>query len=741
MFNEIVKTIDWNGNKLEISTGVMARQADGAVLVKMGGSVVLCTSVSAKEPKKDIDFLPLSVQYREMAYAAGKIPGGFFKREGKASERETLVSRLIDRPIRPLFHSSFCHETQVVCTVLSYDPEHNTDILAMIGASAALAISGVPYQAIIAASRVGFIDEQFVLNPSVEEIKKSKLDLVIAGTQTSIMMVESEASILSEEQMLEALRFGHIHLKPIITMIEELVELVGHAKLEVSDLVSKEFINEIHHQIENDIQNALSIIAKNDRLNALEQIHQKLLDKYCGQNENHITQLQLDSAFKSVKANILRSDIINKNIRIDGRAPDAIRQIDCKTSLLPKAHGSSLFTRGETQALVVTTLGSSQDEQIIDSLDGDYKEHFMLNYIFPAYSVGEVGALRAPGRREIGHGKLAWRALKHVMPNKSEFGYSIRVVSEITESNGSSSMATVCGASMALMDAGVPIKNPVAGIAMGLIKHNDKFVVLSDILGDEDALGDMDFKVAGTKDGITALQMDIKIQGVTLEIMEKALSQAKDGRMHILGKMAKEISVHKSEVNSNAPVMANFKINKDKIREVIGPGGKVIREICETTGAKIDISDDGSVTISAANKDKLEVAVQKVKAITFTPEVGAILDGNVVKILESGAFVNYALNKDGFLHISEISNERISTPRDVFSEGSVIQIKILGFDNKGKARLTMKNLNDDVVKTAAPDLQKKPHKPKANHSQDTSLKNKDSSAKEQSVVSERKYFN
>lgn len=732
MFNEIKKVISWDGVDLELSTGKIARQADGAVVVKMGDSVVLCTVVSAKSPKADATFFPLTVQYREMAYAVGKIPGGFFKREGKASERETLVSRLIDRPIRPLFHPAFFHETQVICTVLSYDRIYNTDILAIIGASAALAIAGVPYQEIVAASRVGFIDGNFILNPSFEALKNSKLDLVVAGTNSSVMTVESEAELLSAEQMLEAVQFGHRAFRPVIDMIEELAKDVGKPKWQVNELFSSTLKTEIMTAQQEAIRKAFLIKVKQDRQVALDNIDADVLDYYSADDKaEKFTSLQLLSALDEVKSDILRFDILNKNVRIDGRSPEDIRQIDCMVSVLPRTHGSSLFTRGETQALVATTLGTGQDEQMIDGLDGDYKEHFMLNYIFPSYSVGEVGALRAPGRREIGHGKLAWRAINRVLPSRSQFSYSIRVVSEITESNGSSSMATVCGASMSLMDAGVPIKEAVAGIAMGLIKDEDKFVVLSDIMGDEDYLGDMDFKVAGSKNGITALQMDIKVQGITFNIMQQALAQATHGIVHILGEMEKAIHTSNNEVNVHAPMIVNLKIEKDKIREVIGPGGKVIREICDTTGAKIDISDDGNVVISGVGREKVDAAVTMVKSIAVDPEIGDIFDGKVVKVLDSGAFVNYLGNRDGFVHISEISPERIGAVSDVLSEGDVVKVKLIAYDNRGKAKLTIKGVADqNIVKSNTP---AKKEAPRQHH--------KKEHEKNASTVKERKYFN
>lgn len=685
MFKEIIKTIKWGNHDLHLETGKIARQADGAVMVRSGGSAVLCTAVSAREPKDGVNFFPLTVHYREMSFAAGKIPGGFLKREGQASMREVLVSRLIDRPIRPLFDSSFFNETQVICTVLSYDPKCCTDILAIIGASAALALSGVPYKEIVAASKVGLIDGEFVLNPSFEMLKQSKLDLVVAGTKSSVMMVESEAHLLTEEQMLEAVKFGHSAFQPVLEMIDELVAEAGKTKWAVTPIFSSELKEQIRQKEEAMIRSAFAIASKQERVFALNQIHAGVVEHFTSGEQ--FTPLQVELALEEVKSDILREDLLKSNIRIDGRKLDQIRPIASEISLLPYAHGSALFTRGETQAVVVTTLGTGQDEQIVDSLDGEYKDRFMLNYIFPPYSVGETTPLKAPGRREMGHGKLAWRALNPVLPSKEEFPYSFRIVSEITESNGSSSMATVCGGSMSLMDAGVPIKEPVSGIAMGLIKEGNDFVVLSDILGDEDHLGDMDFKVAGSKNGVTALQMDIKVTGITFEIMEQALSQAKAGRMHILSEMNKSISSSTGKISKHAPSMVTFKIDKDKIREIIGPGGKVIREICESTGSKIDISDDGNVSVSAVGEDKLNLAISRIKAIAMDPEIGDIFDGTVVKILESGAFVNYLPGKDGFVHISEISDDRIPSVAQVLKIGDVVKIKFLGID-KGKARFT-----------------------------------------------------
>ena len=690
MFKETIETINWNGTDLTIKTGKVARQSDGAVIVSMGDTVVMCTTVSAKSVKEGASFFPLTVHYREMAFAAGKIPGGFFKREGRGSEKEVLVSRLIDRPIRPLFHQSFFNETQVIATVLSYDEKFPSDILAIIGSSAALAISGVPFLETIAAARVGHIDGALVLNPSVEDMSNSKLDLVVAGTDTSIMMVESEAQELSEKDMLEALEFGHKAMQPVIKMIESLVKKAGKAKWAHPEPVADDaFIKELSKKYGKDIEDAYKFKDKQERYAALSDVHDAVIGHFV--DDEKVTKLQIEIALDDIKSKVLRGQALKTGIRIDGRKSTEIRQIESEVSLLPRAHGSALFTRGETQAFVATTLGTGQDEQIIDGLGGEYKERFMLNYIFPPYSVGEATPLRAPGRREVGHGKLAWRALRAVVPSKADFPYSIRVVSEITESNGSSSMATVCGGSLAMMDAGIPLKSPVSGIAMGLIMEGKEFVVLSDILGDEDHLGDMDFKVAGTEEGITALQMDIKVTGITIAIMKQALEQAKGGRLHILGKMAESMTSHRVELSANAPQVETFKISKDKIREVIGSGGKVIKEICEITGAKIDITDEGMVTVAAVGRENLAAAIERVKGIAFDPEIGSIFEGTVMKVLDAGAFINYLPGKDGFVHISEVADQRIENIHGHLVEGAKVKIKFIGMDPvKGKAKFSMR---------------------------------------------------
>lgn len=743
MFNEIIKTVEWGGKTLELSTGKIARQADGAVTVKMGNSVLLCTAVTAAKAKEGIGFFPLTINYREMAYAAGKIPGGFFKREGKASDREVLVSRLIDRPIRPLFHHAFVNETFVTCTVLSYDPETPVDILAIIGASAALSLSPAPYLEIVAASKIGLINGEFVLNPTLDLLKASQLDLVVAGTNDSVMMVESEAHLLSEEQMLAAVKFGFDSFQPVVNIIKELAAEAKKPKLEMQDLYPAELKNEIKKLFAKEIEQTFAIKSKQERSTNLELIPEKVLKHFADDIENKkYNYYQIESALKSVESDILRGNILQKNRRIDGRTTTDIRQITCEVGLLPCAHGSALFTRGETQSLVSSTFGTSLDEQIIDSLEGEYKERFMLNYIFPPYSVNEAMPMKAPGRREVGHGKLAWRAVNPVLPTKTQFPYSIRVVAETTESNGSSSMATVCGSSLALMYAGVPIKATVAGIAMGLVKEKEKFAVLSDILGDEDYFGDMDFKVAGTSEGITALQMDIKISGVNFDIMKIALEQARAGRLHILEQMNKVISKPNNEMSKNAPSTTTLKVDKDKIRDIIGPGGKVIKEICETSGAKIDISDDGTVSIYVSDKDKLKVALDKVKAIAIEPEIGEVFNGTVMKILDSGAFINYLGNKDGFVHISEIAEERIESVGSVLKQGDIVKVKLIGFDNKGKAKLTIKNADKDKS-SASPKPKNSPKEHQEPEKRENGKKrawNEDNNAEKTEVVTERKYF-
>ncbi len=755
MFNEIIKKTDWNGSELSLSTGKIARQADGAVVVRMGDAMLLCTAVSAKSVKEGADFFPLTVNYQEKTHSAGKIPGGFFKREGRGSEKEILVSRLIDRPIRPLFHSGFFNETQVLCTVHSFDPRYNLDILALIGASAALAIAGVPYLDIVAASRVGYIDEEYVLNPTTEQLNNSSLDLVVAGTETSVMMVESEASLLTEKQMLDAVKFGHEGFQPVIKLINELKKAAGKPAWDKQDLFPQELKDQIKNLVGHNIAKAFTIKTKQERYTAIGTLIDEMIQKFT--IDGQYSELQINFAFNEVKSELMRADTLEKKVRIDGRKLDEIRDIECEIGLLPNTHGSALFTRGETQGLVTTTLGTGSDEQIIDAIEGEYKESFLLNYLFPPYSVGEAYPLKAPSRREIGHGKLAWRALKRALPARSLFPYTIRVVSEITESNGSSSMATVCGGSMSMMAAGVPMVAPISGIAMGLIKEGDNFVVLSDIIADEDHLGDMDFKVAGGRDGITALQMDIKVAGITFDIMEKALEQAKAGRVHILDKMASAISTN-SELSGNAPMIESFTVHKDKIREIIGPGGKVIREICDSTNSKIDITDDGLVSVSAIGRENLELAVAKVKEIAVDPKVGEIFTGKVVKILDAGAFVNYYGSRDGFVHISEIAHDRIESVANVLKEGQEIKVKLIGFD-RGKAKLTIKNVDTSLKNLEEKDFKKSKNEEKKSPEAKIIEKKKDSGnnftksnkrevaknwktkPKEQKDLIERKYFN
>ena len=692
MFNIHREEMNWGGRTLILETGKIARQADGAVMVTYGDTTILCTVVAAKSAKENADFFPLSVHYLEKAFAVGRIPGGFFKREGKPSEKEVLTSRLIDRPIRPLFPEGFYNEVQVLCTVMSFDSDADADIAALIGASAALSISGIPFLGPIAAARVGYIDGAFVLNPIQEQRGQSILDLVVAGTVDGVLMVESEAKELSEQTMLDAVVFGHDAFQPVINMIARLKANVAKAvwPAAAENPVMAKALAAVTTVCKADLITAYANRSKQDRYAAIDvakaKMKTELTTEYAG-NEG-----LLDIAFESLQSAILRGNILDKGTRVDGRALTDVRSIVCEIGVLPRTHGSALFTRGETQALVVTTLGTGQDEQIIDSLDGEYRERFMLHYNFPSYSVGEVGRVSGPGRREIGHGKLAWRALAPMVPTKAKFPYTLRTVSEITESNGSSSMATVCGASLSMMDAGVPLEKAVAGIAMGLIKENDKFAVLSDILGDDDHLGDMDFKVAGTEAGITALQMDIKITSITAEIMKIALAQAKEGRLHILGEMAKAIQGSRPAVSDNAPRLTTFSINREKIRDVIGAGAKVIREICETTGAKIDIQDDGTVTVAAHSQKSLDDAVGTIMSIAGDPEVGAIYSGTVVKIAEFGAFVNFMGARDGLVHVSELADRRVAKVSDVVNVGDVVKVKVLGFDDRGKVKLSMKQV-------------------------------------------------
>jgi polyribonucleotide nucleotidyltransferase len=700
MFDIKRKSIDWAGRKLTIETGRIARQADGAVLVTYGETTVLAAVVFDKAPKPGLDFFPLTVNYQEKTFAAGKIPGGFFKREGRPSEKETLVSRLIDRPIRPLFVKGFKHETQVVVTVLSHDLENDPDIVAMVAASAALTLSGVPFMGPIGAARVGFIDGAYVLNPTLEQIKDpaNKLDLVVAGTDDAVMMVESEIEELGEDDVLGGVMFAHRGFQPVI---EAIIALAEHSAKEPFDFTPEntdEYKAKVKALVGADIRAAYAITGKAARHEAVMAARHQAV-KALGKSEENpggIDPAKLSGVFKECEAEVVRRSILETGVRIDGRAVDVVRPIVSEVSVLPRTHGSALFTRGETQALVVATLGTGDDEQFIDALEGTYKESFLLHYNFPPYSVGETGRMNAPGRREIGHGKLAWRALRPMLPPKEEFPYTIRLVSEITESNGSSSMASVCGGSLALMDAGVPLKKPVSGIAMGLILETDGFAVLSDILGDEDHLGDMDFKVAGTADGITSLQMDIKIPGITEEIMRKALAQARGGRLHILGEMAKAIDGAREEVGEHAPRIETISIPTDKIRDVIGTGGKVIREIVATTGAKVDVSDDGMVKVSASEGSKIKAAIDWIRSLTSEPEVGQVYEGKVVKVVDFGAFVNFFGAKDGLVHVSQIGRDRVNKVSDVLSEGQAVKVKLLGFDDRGKIRLSMKVVDQET---------------------------------------------
>jgi polyribonucleotide nucleotidyltransferase len=703
MFDIIRKEIEWGGRKLVFETGRMARQADGAVLVTYGETTVLCTVVAQKNVKPGVDFFPLTVNYQEKTFAAGKIPGGFFKREGRPSEKEVLTSRLIDRPIRPLFAEGFRNETQIICTTLSHDLENDPDVVALVGASAALTLSGIPFLGPIGAARVGYIGGEYVLNPQMDEMANSKLDLVVAGTTQGVLMVESEAQELSEDVMLGAVQFGHRSFQPIIRAIVELAEQC--AKEPWSLPVAPEQLVAVRDRLRalagEGLAEAYGIIKKQDRHARIDEIKTSMLAALV--EEGFDLEL-VATEFKELEREVVRGTILKTARRIDGRDTRTIRPILCEIGVLPRAHGSSLFTRGETQSLAVTTLGTGEDEQIIDALEGEYREHFLLHYNFPPYSVGEAGRLGSPGRREIGHGKLAWRALRPLLPDKESFPYTIRIVSEITESNGSSSMATVCSSSLSLMDAGVPLKKPVAGIAMGLIKEEEGFAVLSDILGDEDHLGDMDFKVAGTREGVTALQMDIKITSITDQIMGQALAQAREGRMHILDEMAKAIDTSRAAVSRNAPRITIINIPKDKIREVIGSGGKVIREIVEVTGAKIDIEDDGTVKVAAVDASAAQAAIDWIRNIVAEPEVGEIYTGKVVKVVDFGAFVNFLGSRDGLVHISELAPQRVKQVADVVQVGDQVKVKVLGVDDRGKVKLSMKAVDQKTGE----DLSKRP---------------------------------
>ena len=703
MFDIQREKLDWCGRELTLETGRIARQADGAVFASWGETTLLATVVAAKTAKPGQDFFPLTVHYQEKAFAAGRIPGGFLKREGRMSDKETLTSRLIDRPIRPLFPDDFRCDTQVIITVLSHDMETDPDILAMIAASAALTLSGVPFMGPIGGARVGQIKGELVVNPTLDQMKDSDLDLVVAGTQDAVLMVESEAKELSEDTMLKAVMAGHKGFQPVIQAIIRLAEKAAKEPRDLSHVDKAAVEKAVLELGETDLRAAYSITAKAERYAAVDAVKKRVFETLLPTEGAKFSKEEVAEAFHSAQAKVVRWNILDHGRRIDGRDLVTVRPIMGEVGVLPRAHGSALFTRGETQALVVATLGTSEDEQFIDALEGTYKERFLLHYNFPPYSVGETGRMGAPGRREIGHGKLAWRAIRPMLPTPAEFPYTICVVSEITESNGSSSMATVCGASLSLMDAGVPMKRPTAGIAMGLILEGERFAVLSDILGDEDHLGDMDFKVAGTTEGVTSLQMDIKIAGITEEIMHKALAQAKDGRLHILGEMAKALTGARAELGEFAPRIEQMKIPTDKIREVIGTGGKVIREIVEKTGAKVNIEDDGTVKIASSDANKIKAAVAWIKSIASEPELGAIYEGTVVKTMEFGAFVNFFGAKDGLVHISQLAKTRVNKTTDVVKEGDKVKVKLMGLDDRGKVKLSMRVVDQQTGE----DLEKK----------------------------------
>jgi polyribonucleotide nucleotidyltransferase len=690
MFDIHKEEITWGGRPLKLETGRIARQATAAVLAQYGETSVLAAVVAAKDVKPGQDFFPLTVHYQEKTYAAGKIPGGFFKREGRPTERETLISRLIDRPVRPLFADGFRNEVQIIATVLSHDLENDPDVVALIASSAALTLSGIPFMGPVGCAKVAYINGAYVLNPTIDQVKESALDLIVAGTGDAVLMVESEAKELSEDVMLGAVTFGHQGFQPVIDAIISLAEHAAKEPWDIEEKPVSEFEAKVRKIAEKDLKKAYQIPAKTQRYEKVAELKAKVLEELVTADAAASAKEEVSGVFKSLEKTVVRGNILKTGKRIDGRDLSTVRQIICEVGVLPRTHGSALFTRGETQALCVATLGTGEDEQWIDALEGTYKENFLLHYNFPPYSVGETGRMGGPGRREVGHGKLAWRAMRPILPVKEEFPYTLRVVSEITESNGSSSMATVCGSSLALMDAGVPLKRPVAGIAMGLIKDGDEFAVLSDILGDEDHLGDMDFKVAGTSQGITSLQMDIKITGITPEIMKIALTQAKDGRMHILGEMSKALSSARETLGEHAPRIEVITIPTDKIREVIGSGGSVIRSIVEESGAKIDISDDGTVKVAAASQKSIDDALFRIRSIASEPEMGAIYKGKVVKIVEFGAFVNFFGSRDGLVHVSQLAQDRVKQVKDVIKEGQEVYVKLMGFDDRGKVRLSMK---------------------------------------------------
>ena len=707
MFKIENEVLEWGGKTLTLETGRVARQAHGSVIATYGGTSVLATVVADYEPKPGLDFFPLTVNYQEKAYAAGKIPGGFFKREGRPSEKETLVSRLIDRPIRPLFAKDFNNETQVLATVISYDGENDPDIVSMIAVSAALTLSGVPFMGPIAAARVGFINDEYILNPTREQLNdECKLDLVVAGTDSAVLMVESEAMELSEEIMLGAVSFGQDSFKPVTKAIIKLAEKAAKEPRELEEIDLSDLQETVSKIVREELISAYKESDKQTRSNKIAEIKSNLISDLVNEDNPDIIESEVNSVFKNIEKDIVRGSILDTGLRIDGRDLETVRPVHSDVSILPLTHGSSLFTRGETQALVVTTLGTGLDEKYVDGLDETYKEKFMLHYNFPPYSVGETGRTGFTSRREIGHGKLAWRSLQAILPEYDDFPYTIRLVSELTESNGSSSMATVCGSSLSLMDAGVPLKRPVAGIAMGLIKEGDRVAVLSDILGDEDHLGDMDFKVAGTSEGITSLQMDIKITGITKDIMDTALTQAKAGRIHILAEMAKAIETPRETVNSTAPRIETIQVPVDKIRDVIGSGGKVIREIVEESGAKVDINDDGIVKIASSDTESLNKALELINSIVAEPEAGEIYEGKVVKIMDFGAFVNFFGKRDGLVHISQLANERVKNVTDIVSEGDIVKVKLLGFDNRGKVKLSMKEVDQKTGKEIISDSEK-----------------------------------
>jgi len=696
MFDITREEIEWGGRTLTLETGRVARQADGAVLATYGETSVLATVVADRSPKPGLDFFPLTVNYQEKAYAAGKVPGGYFKREGRPSEKETLVSRLIDRPIRPLFVKGFKNETQVIATVVSHDLENDADIVALVAVSAALTISGVPFQGPIGGARVGFIDGAYVLNPTLEQMEDTSLDLIVAGTQDAVLMVESQADELSEDVMLGAVMFGHKEFQPVIDACVRMAEKAAKEPRDVPENDDSELQAKVAGMAQEGLKAAYQEADKQTRQGKIAELRDAVTAELVAPDASPDEKNAVSGAFKGLESDIVRGDILDTEKRIDGRGLADVRSIVSEVGILPRTHGSSLFTRGETQALVVATLGTGDDEQFVDALEGTYRENFMLHYNFPPYSVGETGRVGFTGRREIGHGKLAWRALKAMLPSKDEFPYTLRLVSEVTESNGSSSMATVCGSSLAMMDAGVPLKKPVAGIAMGLIKEGDRFAVLSDILGDEDHLGDMDFKVAGTEDGVTSLQMDIKITGITEEIMQVALDQAKGGRTHILGEMAKALTSARDEMGEYAPKIETIQVPQDKIREVIGTGGKVVREIVETSGAKIDIGDDGLIKVASSDAAAIKSALDQINSIVAEPEVGLIYDGTVVKTMDFGAFVNFFGKRDGLVHISQLADHRVENTADIVKEGDSVKVKLVGFDDRGKVRLSMKVVDQET---------------------------------------------